>query len=157
MKVLLSALSLLLLLLAGGVQAGPLGEVDSHETAFHRTLHESKEIYLVCYHKVEVKRLNNILRQIDIGATIVAVVKGKKTIGEKITFTRLADEEPRNVPGMLGGLHYVAYIPAGGGKDEDTAGLTINAQDPHAVFTYSAGLSAIAAEHHEPPPAKPER
>jgi hypothetical protein len=124
-------------------------EIDSHASAFHHAIHNSAEFYLVCLYDVHKKPWNKDWEQLEIKATIVLPIKGRKPMGEKISFERVLDGKYGDISHMDGSLYFVRYDKVEGAASGEPRKLGIDAQDPHAVFRSSEDLFRVALEHKE--------
>lgn len=115
------------------------GEVDSPAGAFVQYgLDRRAEAYLVCVHRVEPT--GGAKNEVEIQAVVVDCIKGEKRVGERITFRRVSDAGSWDLDRMEGALMYVFL-------DQDADGaLFVHAQDPQALWGYSAELQRIVEE-----------
>ena len=119
-------------------------EIDSHESAFHYMIHDGAAFCLVCYTVVEKKPWRGEWEQLEIQATIVEVFRGEKTVGDRIQFRRVMDGKFGDISLLHGSLRFVRFD-----RSEENAGgeLSVDPQDPQAIFGYSAEFHAVARSH----------
>lgn len=122
-------------------------EVDSYEEAFHHAIHNAPEIYLICYYQIDKKPWGKEWEQLEIKATIVDVVKGERKVGDKIEFVRVLDGKYGDISMLSGSLHYVQYYRVEEKDAPEFGKLSIDAQDPFALFRYSPEFSVLASKH----------
>ena len=120
-------------------------EIDSHESAFHIMLHDGAGFCLVCYSRVE-KKLWRGGEKLEIEATIVEVYRGKRKIGDRIKFTRVFDGKFGDISHLHGSLYFVRFDKAPNPAIKQTI---VDAQDPQAVFSYTAEFHTIAKKHQQ--------
>jgi hypothetical protein len=116
------------------------GEVDSPVKAFVQYgLDRRTEAYLVCVHHAETT--GGSKNEVEIHATVVDSIKGKKHVGERFAFRRGSDSGVWNLVRLKGDLFYVFL-------DEDADGrLFVDAQDPQALWGYSIELHRIVEKY----------
>jgi hypothetical protein len=116
------------------------GEVDSPVKAFVQYgLDRRSEAYLVCVYQAETT--GGSKSEVEIHATVVDCIKGKKRVGERFSFRRGSDSGAWDLARLRGDLFYVFL-------DEDADGrLFVDAQDPQALWRYSAELHRIVAKY----------
>ncbi len=122
-------------------------EIGSYEEAFHHALHKAPEIYLVCYYQVDKKTWAKDWEKLEIKATIVEVIRGKRKIGERIEFERVLDGKYGDISKMAGALQYIQYYRNKHEGSPEFGKLYIDPQDPIAIFPYSTAFSAMVSEH----------
>ena len=117
-------------------------EIDSYEAAFHTTLHDGPEFYLVCITQADKKPWRGEWEQLFIKATIVEVIRGEKKVGEKIEYNRVLDGKYGDISSLHGSLYFVRFD-----IDDETKVIGVDPQDPQALFSYSEEFHAQAIEH----------
>ena len=100
---------------------------------------------MVCYSRVE-KKLWRGGEKLEIEATIVEVYRGKRKIGDRIKFTRVFDGKFGDISHLHGSLYFVRFDKAPNPAIKQTI---VDAQDPQAVFSYTAEFHAIAKKHKQ--------
>jgi hypothetical protein len=115
------------------------GEVDSPMKAFvQHGLDRRREAYLVCVYEAEAT--GGYKNEVEIHAKVVNCIRGKKRVGESFAFRRGSDSGAVVWP-LRGDLFYVFL-------DEDADGrLFVDAQDPEALWEYSAELNRIVEKY----------
>ncbi|MBI4659812.1 MAG: hypothetical protein HY735_13310 [Verrucomicrobia bacterium] len=130
-------------LLSPGVTNVDADSLNSPEKVFHHYgIHAHIEAYLVCVYSVEKKRETN-LDTIQIKATVIDRIKGKKKIGERVAFLRCFDYQLGDVSYMNGALYYVIFRRFENGE------VAVDSQDPIAMANYEPELEAVAERHKE--------
>ena len=122
--------------------------IGGWDKAFHETLHiETSECYLITIYNAKNSKWNNWKPKLDIKAAIVGVVKGKRKIGEKISFYRVSDGGFKEGSKYEGELYYIFYYktPMDGSPAQGEYHISI--QDPLAMYKYSEKLAKIASKH----------
>jgi hypothetical protein len=116
------------------------GEVDSSPKAFVQYgLDRCSEAYLICVYEAQPTR--GCKNEVEIQATVVDRIKGKKHVGERFAFRRGSDSGPFDSARLRGELFYVFL-----GEDADGR-LYVDAQDPQALWKYSAELHRIVEKY----------
>ncbi len=125
---------------ASDLSSERMGEVDSPVKAFVQYgLDRRPEAYLVCVYQAETK--GGSKNEVEIHATVVDCIKGKKRVGERFAFRRGSDAGPFDLGRFRGELFYVFL-------DKDADGrLFVDAQDPQALWEYSAELHRIVEKY----------
>ncbi len=115
------------------------GEVDSPLKAFVQYgLDRRPEAYLVCVYQAETGGSKS---EVVMHATVVGCIKGKKRLGEKFAFRRVAESGDWDLARMRGDLFYVFF-------DEDAEGkLFVDVQDPQVLWRYSEELDRIVEKY----------
>jgi hypothetical protein len=125
---------------ASNLSSERAGDVDSAVKAFVQYgLDRRPEAYLVCVYEAETT--GGYKHEVEIRATVVERIKGKKHVGEKFAFRRGSDAGPFDLGRFRGELFYVFL-------DKDADGrLFVDAQDPQALWEYSAELHRIVEKY----------
>lgn len=119
--------------------AGLAGEIDNSDEKpndmefyyLHQALHYSVEAYVVRYDNiVKSTWANGAGDKLEISATILEVIKGNKSRGATINFTRTLDGRYGDISGYFDQKYIVFY-------DEYKSGIRIDPQSPAAVAGYS--------------------
>ena len=136
-----------MLKISGGEIKGDI-MVGEWDKSFHAELHNiDNECYLIAI--FDTKNGSNRLRipQLDIKATIVGVLRGKKRIGDKIEFSRLSDEAFSKPSDFEGELCYIIYHKQPMDGSPIQGQFYVDPQDPLSMFKYTEKTAEIAAQH----------
>jgi len=118
----------------------PSKEIDSPIAAFHLALHDSDELYLVCYTKVDKLPWQKSWEQIRISATITEVLRGNKKVGDKVHFRRTLDGKYGDISNLHGSLNFIRFV-------KTVSNVSVDPQDPQSVFQYTEELHQFARKH----------
>lgn len=112
--------------------AGELDENNGPNEYIHQVLHRAVEVYLVRYDAVvkSARAYGTGDDRIDVSATIIEGIKGKRSTGDRIEFFRVLDGRYKDTNKFVGQLYIVFY-------EETENGAVINPQDPSAVTMHS--------------------
>jgi len=134
---------LLLVLLSGFSLASELNENNGPSEYIHQALHRAEEVYVVRYDNVTKSTwANGAGDRIDISSTVIEVIRGSRSNGDKIDFFRTLDGRYKDTSKFIGQLFIVFYE-----KTKD--GITVNPQDPSAVTRYSVQKLQYLQNHEK--------
>ena len=139
--------TLLTLNIRGGEIKGDIGRGE-WDKSFHAELHnEDVECYLITIYDAKAGKNNIKKPQMDIKATIVGVIKGKREIGDKIEFDRVCDKGFREGSKYEGEMYYVFYHRAPMNGSPNQGQLYIDSQDAVSLFKFAEKRAEISTHH----------
>lgn len=138
------SLFLLLTLISSAHEGVFKGAAYSGISSFHREIHDAEETYLICHYEHKVLPWTKHFKKMELKATIVAVIKSPKKVGEKIVYYRKIEGEAGDTSGINGSLDYAHYRT----YDKDSR---ISLQDPAALTSYSLESRVVADAHRKTP------